>query len=68
MEADVTRKRWMVVAWAVILCAVIGFAAIDGGRNCEVPKSGFFHMLLHGEKFVPTHTRSFRGSPCRQVK
>lgn len=58
-------KRWMVVAWGAILALVIGFAAIDGGRNCEVPQSGLFHWLLGGHEYVPTHAGRFA---CREVK
>jgi hypothetical protein len=61
----VKPKRWMLLTWGGILALVIGFAAIDGGRNCEVPKSGPFHWLMKGEKYVPTHAGRFR---CRQVK
>ena len=60
-----TRKRWMILAWAAILAGVIAFAALDGGRNCQVPKSGPFHWLLKGEAFVPTHAGRYR---CKQVK
>ena len=61
----VTQKRWMVLAWGAILSVLIGIAAIDGGRNCEVPKSGPFHRLLAGHKYVPTHSGRFA---CREVK
>ena len=60
-----TPKRWMVVAWGIILAVVIGVAAGDGGRNCEVPKSGPFHRLLAGHSYVPTHAGKFA---CREVK
>ena len=55
----------MVLAWAAILVVVIGFAALDGGRNCQLPKSGPFHWLMKGEVFIPTQTGRYR---CKQVK
>lgn len=41
-----TRRRWALVAWGAILAGIITFAAIDGGRDCQLPTSGFFHWLL----------------------
>ena len=58
-------KRWMVLAWAAILAVVIGVCAIYGGRNCEVPKSGPFHLLLKGQEFGVTHAGRYR---CSRVK
>jgi hypothetical protein len=60
-----TRHRWMLLAWAAILALVIGFCAMYGGRNCEVPKSGPFHRLLDGHKFVPSHSAKFA---CTEVR
>jgi hypothetical protein len=47
-----TPKRWMVLTWGAILAVLIGTAAMDGGRNCEVPKNGPFRWLLKGHKYV----------------
>lgn len=55
----------MVVTWGAILAVLIGLGALAGGRNCEVPKSGPFHWLLKGHRYVPTHSRY---NACRQVK
>ena len=60
-----TPKLWMVLAWAAILSAVIGVCAIYGGRNCEVPKSGPFHRLLEGHKYIPNSRGKFA---CTEVK
>ena len=60
-----TPRKWALVAWGAFLIVLIGVAALDGGRNCEVPKSGLFHRLMNGEKFVVTHSWRFR---CAQVK
>ena len=60
-----THRRWALVAWGAFLIVLIGVAAMDGGRNCQVPNSGLFHRLMNGEKFVETHSWRFR---CAQVK
>jgi hypothetical protein len=57
-------KGWMAVAWVAILSVLIGIG-VTGGRNCEVPKSGPFHWLLEGHKYVPTRAGRFA---CREVK
>ena len=66
--AGVTPKRWAFVAWGVFLAVFIGIAALAGGRNCEVPKSGLFHSLLSGRKYAETHSHYWRIPPCRLVK
>jgi len=58
-------KRWMIVTWGIILAVIVGLSAVYGGRNCEVPKSGPFHRILDGHKFVPARAGRFF---CRQVK
>jgi hypothetical protein len=55
----------MVITWGAILAVIIGIAAIGGGRNCEVPKSGPFHWILKDHEYVPTQSRTFA---CRKVK
>jgi hypothetical protein len=55
----------MVLAWGAILAVVIGVAALDGGRNCEVPESGPFHWLLKGRHYVATSSVRYA---CREVK
>jgi hypothetical protein len=50
----VTPRRWALLAWGAFLLLVIGMAAIFGGRDCEVPKSGPFAALLKGHQFVRT--------------
>jgi len=60
-----TPKRWMILVWGGILAALVGIAAYDGGRNCEVPKSGLFHRLLQGHRYVPARGGKYA---CREVK
>lgn len=60
-----TQMQKALVAWAVILAIMIGAAALYGGRNCEVPRSGPFHSLLKSHKFVKNHVGRLA---CRQVK
>jgi len=55
----VKAKRWMVLAWGAIIALIVGLAAVDGGRNCQVPNSGPFHWLLEGRKYVPSHRVKF---------
>ena len=55
----------MILVWGGILAALVGIAAYDGGRNCEVPKSGLFHRLLQGHRYVPTRRGKYA---CREVK
>lgn len=65
------ESRWTLIAlgaWIAILVLVTGAAALYGGRHCNVPKSGPFHWILKNQKFVPTHSRSFRGLACRRVQ
>ena len=64
----VTPRRWALVAWGAFLAVLIGVAAVDGGRNCEVPKSGPFHWLLAGHKYVATDSTSYRRAACMRVK
>jgi hypothetical protein len=54
----------MILAWVAIFSIIVGVSAIFGGRNCEVPKSGLFHHLLQGHKYVPTRTGRFA---CKEV-
>jgi hypothetical protein len=54
----------MVLAWGAIIAAIVGIAAVDGGRNCEVPRSGPFHWLLDGRMYVASHSRRFA---CTEV-
>jgi hypothetical protein len=49
----------MVLAWGAIIALIVGLAAVDGGRNCQVPKSGPFHRLLEGRNYVPSHRVTF---------
>lgn len=63
-----TPRRWALVAWGVFLVALIGTAAADGGRHCEIPKSGPFHWLLSGQKYAETHSKSWRAPACVRVK
>jgi hypothetical protein len=63
-----TPRRWALVAWGAFLVVLIGFAAIDGGRNCEVPKAGPFHLLLKGQTYVPSGWHRVQNLSCRRVK
>ena len=63
-----TRRRWALLACGLLLAAFLGFAALDGGRNCQVPRSGPFHWLLQGHKFVATRARTWRIPACRQLR
>jgi hypothetical protein len=65
---EMTPRRWALLAWGVFLVILIGIAALDGGRDCKVPKSGPFHRLLEGHKFAPTHVRSWRRFSCSELK
>ncbi|MEP6785355.1 MAG: hypothetical protein ABI898_06380 [Sphingomonadales bacterium] len=58
-------KRWMVLAWVAILAIIILATIMDGSKNCEVSKSGPFHWILAGHKFVPAHAGKIA---CYQVK
>jgi hypothetical protein len=55
----------MVLTWAAILIAVVGVCAEWGGRHCEVPKSGPFHRILSGHKYVIAHAGRIA---CIEVK
>jgi hypothetical protein len=54
----------MILAWVGILSIIIGLSAVYGGQNCEVPKSGMFHLLLQGHKYVRARAGRFA---CREV-
>ena len=59
-------RLWMVLTWVGILVVVVTTAALYGGRDCQVPKTGIFHSLLKNQRFVPTGAR--RSFACRRVK
>ena len=58
-------KLWMLVAWGAILAGLVAIGVFAGAPHCAVPKSGLFHRLLAGRKFVANS----RGRiACREVK
>ena len=59
-----TRRRWALLAWGGFLAILIGAAAIDGGRDCQVPENGPFHWLLNGRKYVRSYSLRFA---CTEV-